>query len=179
MGGHAHTPDSPASEGRRGEDINIGKIVFIGIASLAVFAVGIVWAYYLMVSRREDVRRLGPAQVPTEIGKAEIGIVDQVLFSVDVRLDKWQESNRKKLAGYGWVDRSKGIARIPIETAMQQVVASPPDVPDLGVPPTAGAVTVPQAIPSGGPRPGEGWATRLGPGQPPLPSPLPRAGGTP
>ena len=151
MGGHSHTSDSSASAQRQGQDINIGKIVVIGVLSLVVFAVGIVWAYYLLVNRQEDVRQFGPARVPTEIGKSEIGIVDQVLFSVDTRLDQYQAAARKKLGSYGWVDRARGIARIPIEAAMQQVVANPPDIVDLGVSPMAAPASVPQATPSGRP----------------------------
>jgi len=177
MGGHSHTSDSSASAQRQGQDINIGKIVVIGVLSLVVFAVGIVWAYYLLVNRQEDVRQFGPARVPTEIGKSEIGIVDQVLFSVDTRLDRYQAAARKKLGSYGWVDRARGIARIPIEAAMQQVVANPPDIVDLGVSPMAAPASVPQATPSGAlERAGANPATPLGPGQPPLPMPLPHAG---
>jgi len=37
-------------------------------------------------------------------------------------LETLNEANRQKLESYGWVDRSTGVARIPIERAMDIVV---------------------------------------------------------
>jgi hypothetical protein len=37
-------------------------------------------------------------------------------------LGMMNEANRQKLDNYGWVDRSSGVARIPIERAMDIVV---------------------------------------------------------
>ena len=147
MAGHSH--NTPASGSDAAEDgINIGKIVVIGVLSLAVFAAGIIWAYYLMVARQNDVRRLGPARVATEIGKLEIGIVDQVPFDVDTRLEEWRAMSRRKLAGHGWVDRAKGIARIPIEAAMERVIANPPEIEGEGTQPMAAPVQIPASTPS-------------------------------
>lgn len=39
----------------------------------------------------------------------------------EVQLEAYLESERQKLASYGWVDRSRGIVRIPIEVAMDIV----------------------------------------------------------
>ena len=55
------------------------------------------------------------------IGQPEIGIVDQVLFSGDHRLADWRAERAARLNGYGWADRSKGIAHIPIDKAMDEV----------------------------------------------------------
>jgi hypothetical protein len=147
MAGHSHGPsvsDSDVAE----DGINIGKIVLIGLLSLAVFAAGIVWAYFLMVARQNDVRRLGPARVASEIGKSEIGIVDQVPFETDTRLEEWREMSRRKLAGHGWVDRANGIARIPIEVAMERVVANPPDIAGEGSQPMVPPALIPAPAPS-------------------------------
>jgi hypothetical protein len=48
-------------------------------------------------------------------------------------LRNFEREQRAALSGYGWVDRSKGLARIPIEQAMQIVLARGPrayDAPD-------------------------------------------------
>ena len=84
----------------------------------------------------------GAASVPSEYGKDEIGIVDQVPFDRDKRLEKWRAHHKKALSSYGWVDRAKGIARIPIEQAMERVVASPPDIAQEGVAPTGAGASV-------------------------------------
>lgn len=133
-----------------GHDMNLGKIVIIGVASLAIFAAGIVWSYQLMVGRENELGAHGIARVPSEIGKPEIGIVDQVPFAIDHRLEAWQAENAKRLSTYGWIDRAKGVARIPIEKAMEQVVASPPDIPGEGVPPVGRIRAVPAAPESAG-----------------------------
>lgn len=135
---HSHGTHSAGSDA-----MNLGKIVLVGVVSLLLFAVGIVWAYRIMVARQADVEAQGLARVPTEIGKPEIGIVDQVPFSIDHRLEIWKAKNLKHLSSYGWIDRAKGVVHIPIERAMEQVIASPPDVPGESVPPSARTPVVP------------------------------------
>ena len=58
-----------------------------------------------------------------ELGRQEIGIVDQVPFEIDHRLELWRMERMGKLNGYGWVDKAKGIAHVPIEKAMDAVAA--------------------------------------------------------
>ena len=136
-GGHSTT----------GGDINLKKIMLVGVASLIIFGVSIVWSYRLMVGREAELHALGATRVPTEIGKPEIGIVDQIPFDIDHRLEIWRAEHARRLSSYGWVDRPKGIAHIPIEKAMQQVVAEPPDISGDGVSPLARTPVIPSAPP--------------------------------
>jgi hypothetical protein len=131
------------------DEMNLTKIVAVGVVSLVVFAVGIVCAYFLLVGQRAEIRRGGPERPRTEVGKAEIGIVDQVLFSADNRLEIWRADHKKRLESYGWIDKAKGVAHIPIEQAMAKVVASPPDIPGEGVPPVAAAPAAPPEFTGG------------------------------
>ena len=150
---HSHGSSHGPHEGGHAsgnDDVNLGKIVIIGVVSLAIFAAGIVWSYRLMVGRQAEINAHGVARVPSEIGKPEIGIVDQVPFSIDHRLEDWKAEYTKRLSTYGWVDRAKGVARIPIDKAMEQVVASPPDIPGEGVPPAGHMRVVPVAPPPAG-----------------------------
>jgi len=140
---HSHGTHSAGSNA-----MNLGKIVLVGVVSLLLFAVGIVWAYRIMVARQAEVEGQGLARVPTEIGKPEIGIVDQVPFSIDHRLEVWKAKNLKHLSSYGWIDRAKGVVHIPIERAMEQVIASPPDIPGESVPPAARMPVVPPPPPA-------------------------------
>jgi hypothetical protein len=134
---HGTSHGQPGGHAPGDDGINLGKIVVIGLGSLALFAVGILWSYQLMVGRQGEIHAQGLARRPTEIGKPEIGIVDQVPFSIDHRLEVWKAANGKRLSSYGWIDRAKGIAHMPIEQAMDQVIAAPPDIPGEGVPPVA------------------------------------------
>lgn len=140
------------------DDMDLGKIVLVGIVSLVIFAAGVVWAYFLMTGKERDVRGAGEARVPALIGKDEIGIVDHIPFDRDRRLEVWQAEKRKALSSYGWADRARGIARIPIEKAMEEVIAHPPDIAGQGVPPAKSIIAPPPAAPSSG-RAGAGKAT--------------------
>ena len=50
-------------------------------------------------------------------------------------LKRFELEQRMALSGYGWVDRSKGIARIPIEEAMRIIAARGDHAYDAPEPP--------------------------------------------
>ena len=101
--------------------VDYGKVVGVGVASLVIFALAITWAGYLMHWKVEETQaQFGKAR-EFDTHQEEIGIVDQVPFSVDTRLPKWRHARKVELETYGWVDKSKGVVRIPIEAAMEQV----------------------------------------------------------
>jgi hypothetical protein len=148
---HSQSPHSSGSQS--GSDVhadgmNLKKIMLVGVAALATFAVGIIWSYYLLGSQLKEIGETGRAAPASEVGKPEIGIVDQVLFSTDTRLSVWKAEHAKRLGKYGWVDRAKGVAHIPIELAMQKVIASPPDIAGEGVAPAAVPPRLPPPAPA-------------------------------
>jgi hypothetical protein len=51
----------------------------------------------------------------------DVADVRQELFRLARPRPTVQEEQRAALAGFGWVDRGRGIVRLPIETAMQIV----------------------------------------------------------
>ena len=117
---HSHNSGDPESA----DEINYTKVILVGVISLAVFALCTWWAAKIMSGASERVEKTtGFARPGAEIGKPEIGIVDQVQFVVDKRLGEWREVHGAKLNGYGWVDRAKGIAHVPIERAMDAVAS--------------------------------------------------------
>jgi hypothetical protein len=106
------------------DEIAYGKVILVGVVSLAIFALCTVWAAVLLHNETARTEKAtGATRVPAEIGKEEIGIVDQVPFIVDHRLTLWRAERKAKLDGYGWVDRTKGIAHIPIDRAMDAVAS--------------------------------------------------------
>lgn len=133
---HSHSTGSDGQTHVGNDEMNLKKIVAVGVVALIVFAVGIVAAYFLWVGQIADVRKDGAEKPRAELGKSEIGIVDQALFSDDNRLDVWRAEHKKRLETYGWIDKAKGIAHMPIEQAMAKVIASPPDIAGEGVPPS-------------------------------------------
>jgi hypothetical protein len=106
------------------DEIDFVKVILVGLGSLILFAAGTIWA--VAIFHRETARAhaaTGPARQPVMLGQTEVGIVDQVLFEGDHRLADWKADRKGHLDGYGWIDRSKGIAHIPIEKAMDEVLS--------------------------------------------------------
>jgi hypothetical protein len=103
------------------DEIDFKKVIAVGVVSLIVFALGTFWAVTIL--HRETARAHATTGVTRQpmIGQPEIGIVDQVLFSGDHRLADLRAERAARLTGYGWVDRSKGIAHIPIDKAMDEI----------------------------------------------------------
>jgi hypothetical protein len=119
---HAHGHDGHGQE--TGDEIAYGKVIAVGVVSLVIFALSIVWAAKILSHETEkNEQATGVTQRPLRIEQEEIGIVDQVPFSVDNRLPRWRAQHDAKLNGYGWVDRAKGIAHVPIERAIEAVVS--------------------------------------------------------
>jgi hypothetical protein len=123
----------PGGHGAQVEDqINFPKVIVVGVVSLVAFALCTVWAVKILDSETRRLRdERGEARKATELGKEEIGIVDQVPFQSDTRLEHWRQERREALHGYGWVNRKLGVAHIPIEQAMEQAAAgvAPTPVP--------------------------------------------------
>jgi hypothetical protein len=109
--------------GHKSEDeIAYGKVILVGVVSLAIFALSTVWAAVILSKETKKVEEeTGLVHRPPKVEMEEIGIVDQVPFNIDTRLHRWRAEHDAKLNGFGWVDRAKGVAHIPIERAMESV----------------------------------------------------------
>ena len=132
---------NPASASHQNEDqIDFTKVIVVGVVSLVLFALCTLWAVKILdgeSSRLRDER--GERRRPSEAGKTEIGIVDQVPFDIDHRLDVWRKERSEALNSYGWVNRKRGVAHIPIDKAMEQLAAGAVPPPPLVPEPHGGA----------------------------------------
>ena len=63
----------------------------------------------------------GPIPIPPEVGQSKIGLVEQQDFDLSVRGERDREARRERLGSFGWVDRSTGVAHVPIDLAMDLV----------------------------------------------------------
>ncbi len=104
------------------EHFSGAPIVKIGLATLAIFALGIVWSTEIWMRRSKDLAPNGSGPA-TELGKREIGIVDQVPF--DQMNDPAELRERKilRLTTYGYVDKAKGVVHLPIERGYELAIA--------------------------------------------------------
>jgi hypothetical protein len=151
------TQGTPLAAEPEDERLPIPMIVAVAIVSTVVFAIGILWAVQIMGGVKSDnAREFGPRARPAEVGKPEIGMVDQTLFRREKRAAQLKEEKLQQLSNPGWVDRKNGIVRIPIDQAMKAVAEGKrppaPRLPETPPAPRPGdpmpGIPVPPAAPS-------------------------------
>jgi hypothetical protein len=96
------------------------KIVAVGIAALVIFAAATMWSARILSTSARMLQPTGPMPTGKDIGKAEIGIVDQTPFESTRGAERYRRHDADVLGSYGWVDRDKGIIHVPIDTAIDQ-----------------------------------------------------------
>jgi len=93
------------------------------IGALLLAGGSVLWGWLQL---RADVARRAarrpPAVRPAPVGQAAVGGVLQTLIGVDSSAETTAAGQRERLASWGWVDRERGIVRIPIEAAMRALV---------------------------------------------------------
>lgn len=102
------------------EGLPLGKVVAVGVSALLVFAVATFWAARILLANTGSLRQGGPPA--PQIGRSEIGIVDQLLFDGLEGPAQINAAKTRWLRSYGWVDRERGVIHIPIERAMELVL---------------------------------------------------------
>lgn len=121
MSSHSsHTGHADSSSNEDG--VNIKKIIAVGVVSLVIFGISSVVAAVIINRDEAEYQAAGEAPKPAHIGQEEIGLVDQVTFDGDHRLETWQAERKQRLESYGWADKKKRLVHIPIEEAMKEVV---------------------------------------------------------
>jgi hypothetical protein len=98
------------------------RLVRIAAASLAVGATGVVVAWLLL-------RATGAPIGPDAVARAQArraapveGTVEQTpIWQVQGGVDR-RAAQRQELGRWGWADRARGVARIPIDRAIDLVV---------------------------------------------------------
>ncbi len=120
------TDPSHAPDGRptavEPDVVSTGKVVAVGAAAALVFLLASLGAAGLLMTRREELNPGGPPPYPSELGKPKIGMVEQQLFEKSRRARELLERQQAHLAGYGWLDKERGVIHIPIDEAMDRLV---------------------------------------------------------
>jgi hypothetical protein len=148
----------------------LGKVIKVGVISLAIFAVGAVWAWRFQVSIERELQPEGPPAQGAALGQYEVGIVNQRMFDQDRHAEKKLSAQHEALKN-GWGDQPGVAAHLPIEQAMERVIADaqkPPPPPPAPAPAPGGKAPAPAPAP-GGTAP----APAPAPGSP-SPTPAPR-----
>jgi len=118
------TMDWPLAPVRQENDVVRTKPVLAALVGALLLAGGsVLWGWLQL---RADVARRAarrpPAVRPAPVGQAAVGGVLQTLIGVDSSAETTAAGQRERLASWGWVDRERGIVRIPIEAAMRALV---------------------------------------------------------
>jgi hypothetical protein len=117
------TEHLPPPEAQADERIASFKIVAVGVVALLVFGAATVWSTRILDRTARTLSPAGPLPVGKEIGKPEIGIVDQTPFETTRGAAHYRREQLQRLNSYGWVDPAKGIIHVPVDKAIDQLLA--------------------------------------------------------
>jgi hypothetical protein len=108
---------------RQEEDVVPARVlVRVGIASVALGTVGVCASSLLLVAVVGTLRpNLAGPSGPRTVGRDLSGVEQTPIWDTRVGEDL-RDAQRRELERWGWVDRRAGIAKIPIERAMDLVV---------------------------------------------------------
>ena len=117
------TEHLPPPEAQADEHIAGYKVVAVGVTALIVFAAAVAWSARILDRTARTLSPSGPLPIGKEIGKPEIGIVDQTPFETTRGAEHYRREQLKKLNSYGWVDAKKGVIHVPIDKAIDELLA--------------------------------------------------------
>jgi hypothetical protein len=144
---HPHHPE-PHRVGHETTDVNIWAVgrFGIGLVVMTLLSVGLligVFRFFLDREAERDTREPKPTAVFPH---------PQVLTNEPSNLARFRAEQEKAITGYGWVDQSKGVVRIPVDQAIDMLLkkglavraqaaavaeVSMPTESGLGIPPRA------------------------------------------
>jgi hypothetical protein len=124
-GAHEHVRQMEDKPNVRG----IFAVAVVGIV-ITVVSVYISWGFQLQIEHQIDAAPV-PAEVPgTYQAQGDPGILERAEFpdrkgeKPDFEAQQMKRNQEAQLSTYGWVDRPRGLIRVPIHQAMDQVVKS-------------------------------------------------------
>jgi hypothetical protein len=104
-------PDHGQLPGRRIGLVAAGWLLLVVVSLLAT-------RYWQGRSRPSE--RAGPSAA---MGRVEVGIVNQRPFALEDGAPRLRGAQESRLDGYGWVDRDAGVIHLPVERAVDAVLA--------------------------------------------------------
>jgi hypothetical protein len=114
-----HRTGAPEPFDREVDVRSIARIgIWLAVVTVASFVIS--WGFYLLLVRGE--RKLDAPPSPlAEAAQPQLPPGPQLQASPAVALRAFKAGEEARLAGWGWVDRSAGIAHVPIERALDEV----------------------------------------------------------
>lgn len=125
---HAQIKGPAAGHGYEPTDMSVKTIALILLAFAIVSGVSIAFVLWLHpLLQRDALQSTGPASVVETATLPPLPIQLQAKPLLDIATLHQRED--AVLDHYGWVDKAQGIAHIPIDEAMKQVVGRSLDAP--------------------------------------------------
>lgn len=116
--------DTPQPRGHETRDVNLRAIMWgtIGVGSLILFTVATMYGLFGVLAKRQA--RLSPPPSPLAETYGRQQPPEPRLQADPIRdLATLRATESHLLESYGWVDRDTGTVRIPIERAIELMVA--------------------------------------------------------
>jgi hypothetical protein len=103
------------------DEVSSRELLVVGISSILIGALGVFFAGVILVASVGTLQPSaagpqGPRPAPRTLSRIEQTPIWQSKVGLDLR-----EAQRRELESWGWVDRSAGVATIPIDRAMDIV----------------------------------------------------------
>ncbi len=102
-------------------DAHVGTLARVGLALVLLIVVSLAamfWAFRYLAA--PDTPR---AEVSEFARQRVVPVAPRLQVTPSADLDRLRRSQQSALTGYGWVDRRAGVVRIPIERAIELLVA--------------------------------------------------------
>jgi hypothetical protein len=116
--------DAQAGPGKHDDsELDLKVIVgfAIGLAAFTLVVLAVMWWMGVVFKRQEEAKDRPPSPIP-EARQDPIPPGPRLRPSPPRDLAELHAVDREALTTYGWVDQSRGVARIPIDRAMSIVV---------------------------------------------------------
>lgn len=124
------------------DNLSFKRLGLIGLVAIVIGGLAVAWSSWILQRNQKPIPE---GTELTQTAPWEVGVVKQTPIRTDRFGLREQVEQRARLDEWAWVDRDRGIARIPIEEAMRVTAATD------GAPPIAA-----DAAPAAAPAPQEG-----------------------
>ncbi len=115
------THQASVSVGHELSDAEARPLAYAGLilaVILILIGIGMAGTFYFFGKEQ----KLGPPATPFENART-LPPLPRLQVDPKVELKEYRDSQRDILNSYGWVDRSAGVVRIPVDRAMELVIA--------------------------------------------------------
>jgi hypothetical protein len=108
---------------QEGDDIATSTVVGAALSAAAIAALAVGFAAFVLVATTGALRPSAAGPGGPRPGPRSISLVEQTPLRDTTTASRLREGQRRDLERWGWIDRDAGVARIPVERAIDVVVS--------------------------------------------------------